>query len=155
MFWLVILALIIIGLLFLALEILVIPGTGFAGVLGFILIAIGIWQTYDYYGATPGHVVLAGTIILTFITLALSLRSKTWNRVMLKSSIDSKVNVIDDVKVKPGDEGVAESRLVPAGKALIKGDYFEVRTTGEFIDPGTKLIVTKVEFNKIFVKRKD
>jgi membrane-bound serine protease (ClpP class) len=73
---------------------------------------------------------------------------------MLKTNIDSKVNVIDDIKVKVGDTGKADSRLVPAGKAFINGEYFEVRTTGEFIDPGTELVVTKVEFNKIFVKRK-
>lgn len=155
MFWLIILALIVIGLLFLVLEILVIPGVGVAGIIGFILLGIGVWQTYIVYGATTGHLVLGGTIILTFVFLALSLRSKTWKRVMLNSSIDSKVNVIDETKLKPGDKGIADSRLAPAGTALINGDYYEVRTTGEFIDPDTALEVTKLESNKVFVKRID
>jgi membrane-bound ClpP family serine protease len=154
MFWLVIISLIVIGLLFLALEILVIPGTGIAGIIGFILIGIGVWQTYSFYGASIGHMVLGGTIILTFLTLFFSLRSKTWSRVMLNSSISSKVNVIGEKDVQVGDEGIAISRLAPSGKALIKDKYYEVRTTGDFIDPESKLEVTKVDFNRIFVKQK-
>ena len=152
MFWLVITALIIIGLLFLVLEILVIPGTGVAGVVGFILIGIGIWQAYAYYGALAGHYTLAGTIILTLLTLMISLRSKTWKKIMLKSEINSKVNVIDEKKIQPGDEGKTVSRLVPSGKALIKGDFYEVRTTGAFVDPDTWIIIEKIDQNLIFVK---
>jgi membrane-bound ClpP family serine protease len=40
------------------------------------------------------------------------------------------------------------------GKAYFNGDYYEVRSSGEFIDQESELIVTKIEFNKIFVKQK-
>ena len=131
MFWLIIGVLLLIGFIFLVLEILVIPGTGIAGIIGFALIGIAVWQTYAVYGNTPGHIVLGISILLTFITLALSLRAKTWSRISLKSSISSRVNVFEEVNVKPGDTGEAVSRLVPMGKALINGDYFEVSATGE------------------------
>jgi membrane-bound ClpP family serine protease len=155
MFWLIIAVLIVIGLLFLVLEILVIPGTGIAGVIGFALLGIGIWQTYATYGNTPGHLVLAGTFVLTLVTLLISLRAKTWRRVSLNTSIASKVNTGLEERVKVGDEGEAVSRLVPAGKAFINGDYYEVRTKGEFLDQGTKIVVTKVDHNQIKVKQKD
>ena len=154
MFWLVIAILITIGLLCLVLEILVIPGTGVAGIVGFVLLTIGIWQAYAHYGSLAGHLTLGGTIVLTLITLVVSLRSKTWGRIMLNSSISSRVNIIDGQKLKVGDTGKAVSRLVPAGKAYINGDFYEVRTTGEFLDPDTQLEVEKIDFNKIFVKRK-
>ena len=154
MFWLVIAVLILIGLMFLVLEILVIPGVGIAGLIGFALIAIGIWQTYAVYGSEAGHYALAGTIVLTILTLVLSLRSRTWRNVMLKTEIDGKVNVIDEVKIHPGDEGKAVSRLVPAGKALINGEFYEVRTNGTFIDQDTLIVVEKIEENKIIVKQK-
>ncbi len=154
MFWLVIVVLILIGLMFLVLEILVIPGVGIAGLIGFVLIAIGIWQTYAVYGAESGHYALAGTIVLTILTLVLSLRSKTWGKVMLKTEIDGKVNVIDELRIHPGDEGKAVSRLVPAGKALIKGEFYEVRTNGTFLDQDTLIVVEKIEENKIIVKQK-
>jgi membrane-bound ClpP family serine protease len=154
MSWTVIAALIVIGLIFLILEILVVPGSTIVGVVGFILMAIGIWQTYIVYGSGTGHYVLAGSVILTLGALALSLRSKTWNRAMLHTEIDGKTNVYDANKVKPGDTGKAISRLVPMGKALINDEYYEVRSTGDFVDQETEVVVTKIEHNKIFVKPK-
>lgn len=154
MFWLIIAVLLLIGFLFLVLEILVIPGTGIAGIIGFVLIGIAVWQTYVVYGNAPGHFVLGGTLVLTFITLALSLRAKTWRRISLNTNITSRVNVVEEINVKPGDTGEAISRLVPAGKALINGEYYEVRTTGEFLDQATEIEVIKVVNNKITVKQK-
>lgn len=154
MSWTVILALILVGLLFLILEILVVPGTTVVGVVGFILMAIGIWQTYVVYGSAKGHWVLAGSVVLTLGALVLSLRSKTWNRAMLHTEILGKTNVYDAGKVKVGDNGKAVSRLVPMGKAFINDDYYEVRTSGEFLDQETEIIVTKIEHNKIYVKPK-
>lgn len=154
MTWTVILVLILVGFLFLLLEILVLPGTNIAGILGFALIGIGIWQAFAVYGTRSGVITLGASFILTIIFLTFALKSKTWNRLTLKSEIDGKVNVIDEINVKAGDEGITVSRLAPAGKALIKNDYYEVHTTGEFVNPNTEIIVTKVEFNKIYVKLK-
>jgi membrane-bound ClpP family serine protease len=150
--WTLIVALIVIGLLFLILEILVVPGTTVVGIFGFILMGIGIYETYIIYGAATGHLVVAGSLILTIIALVLSLRSKTWKKVMLSAEIDGKTNLIDQEKIKPGDTGKTVSRLVPIGKALINDEYFEVRSSGEYIDQGIEIVVTKIESNKIFVK---
>jgi len=155
MHWLLIATFIIIGLIVLALEILVIPGVGIAGVIGFILIAVGIWQAYSGYGMLAGHLVLAGTVVLTVITLVLSLRGKTWRKLALSTAIDSKVNVIDHELIKTGDTGKTVSRLAPMGKALINGEFYEVSTNGDFIDQQTEIVVEKIEYNKVIVKRKD
>lgn len=154
MAWLLILVLIVVGFLCLVLEILVIPGAGVAGVIGFILIAVGVWQGYVNYGSPLGHYILASTIAGGVLTLVFALRSKTWQKVMLKSEIDGQVNVFEESSVKIGDTGKTISRLVPAGKALINNEYFEVRTVGDFIDPDEEIVVTKIEFNKIYVKIK-
>jgi len=155
MFWLVVVTLILIGLAFLLLEILVIPGTGVAGIIGFILIGIGVWQAYDYYGSIIGHWVLLGTILGTVAVLAYSLRAKTWRRVMLKSEIGSRVNLVDEDTIKPGDLGKSVSRLVPTGKAVFNNEFYEVRTMGEFLDPNVDIVIEKIEDHKIFVKQKE
>jgi membrane-bound ClpP family serine protease len=155
MHWLLIFTFIFIGLIFLALEILVIPGVGIAGIVGFILIAVGVWQAYAGHGSVAGHLVLGGTLLLTVLTLVLSLRGKTWRRLALSTSIDSRVNVIDGSKIKTGDTGKTVSRLAPMGKALINDEFYEVSTNGDFIDQQTEIIVIKIEFNKIIVKRKE
>ena len=153
--WILIATFIIIGLIFLALEILVIPGVGIAGIIGFILIIVGVWQTYAGHGMMAGHLVLAGTFVLTISTLVLSLRGKTWRKLALSTAIDSKVNVIDEENLKPGDTGRTVSRLAPMGKALINGEFYEVSTNGDFIDQQTEVVVLKIDHNKIIVKRKE
>lgn len=155
MHWLLIAIFIVIGLLFMVLEILVIPGAGFAGIVGFILIAIGIWQSYSVFGAMAGHMVLGGTFLLTVITLVLSLRGRTWRKFMLSTEIDGKVNMIDAEKIRVGDSGKTISRLAPMGKALINGEFYEVRTDGDFVEQHADIVVDKIEYNKIYVKRKD
>lgn len=153
--WTLIAALIIIGLLFLVLEILVVPGTTVVGIFGLVLMGVGIWEAYHIYGATTGHLVVAGSLVITVIAIALSLRSKTWKRAMLSTEIKGKTNLINQEKVKPGDTGKAVSRLVPIGKALINDEYFEVRSMGQYVDQGTEIEVIKIDNNKIFVKPKN
>jgi len=154
MTWTIIAVLIIVGLIFLILEILVVPGTTFVGVIGFILIIIGIWQSFSVYGNLAGSITLGSSILFTFVTLFYSLRSNTWKKFMLKTDLKSKVNVVDDKKIKLGDTGKTVSRLAPAGKAFINNAYFEVHSNGEFIDEDSEIIVTKISFNKIYVKLK-
>lgn len=149
-----IIILIIAGLLFLLLEVLVIPGTTVVGIAGFALIIFSVWESYHVFGSPTGHFVLIGTIFFTILTIYLALKSKTWNKIMLKTEISGKVNEIDSTKVQAGDPGVTVSRLTPGGKALINNEYYEVHTNGEFIDQESEIIVTHLADNKIFVKRK-
>jgi len=149
-----IIILIIAGLLFLLLEVLVIPGTTVIGIAGFALIIFSVWESYHVFGSPTGHFVLIGTIFFTILTIYLALKSKTWNKIMLKTEISGKVNEIDSTKVQAGDPGVTVSRLTPGGKALINNEYYEVHTNGEFIDQESEIIVTHLADNKIFVKRK-
>jgi len=152
MSWTIIIVLIIVGLIFLVLEVVVIPGTTVVGFLGFILMVIGVWQTYVVYGSTAGHIVVGVTVLLTLVILRFALRSKTWNRVMLKANSDGKANVIREGSIKVGDIGKSVSRLVPTGKAIFNNEFYEVCSSGEFIDPENEIVVTKIEHNKIFVK---
>jgi len=154
MTWSIIITLIAAGLVFLILEILVIPGTTVIGVVGFILLIISIWGAYTYQGTTYGHYTLAATFVFTFVALYFSLRSKTWKKLSLNNEIDGKVNVIDQNAVTQGDTGITVSRLAPMGNALINGEIYEVATHGDFIDQEKEILVIKVEKNKIIVKLK-
>jgi len=154
MSWTIIAVLIVVGFLFLLLEILVLPGTNVAGFIGFILIAIGVWQAYANYGSIAGSLTLAGSVIFSAVGLYYSLKSGTWKRASLNEKISSKVNTIDEEKIKVGDVGTAISRLAPMGKAFIGGEYYEVKTLGDFVDEGTEIEVINIEYNKITVKLK-
>lgn len=154
MTWILIAVIVLVGFLFLLLEILVLPGTNVAGFIGFILIAIGVWQAYMIYGKLAGTLTLAGSVIFSVVALYYSLKSGTWDRASLKKKIDGKVNVIDTNNIHVGDEGKAVSRLVPMGKAMINGQYCEVQSKQGYIDQGSQIVVKSIEYNKILVELK-
>jgi membrane-bound ClpP family serine protease len=152
MSWLIILLLIIGGLSLLILELLVVPGTTVVGVIGFILMSVGVWQSYAVFGSFTGTLVLISTLILSVGGFYLSLRSNTWKKAGLEKSILSKVNT-DAQKLSVGDEGITTSRLNPMGKAFIKDDFFEVSTFGEFIDNNIPVKIVAIDGNKVMVEK--
>lgn len=151
MSWLLIIILIILGLLFLLLEILVIPGTTFAGIVGFGLLFVGLWQTYASKGIIAGHITLGSTVVLTVIVLYFSFKAGTWKRMALKSTVDGKMDQLEGVNINEGDTGISVSRLAPSGKAMINNNIIEVHTYGEFIDQEKKIRVISICNNKIIV----
>lgn len=154
MTWTLIIILILIGLFLLILEIVAIPGTTVIGILGVLIIIFAIWESYITKGKLAGNITLASTIFATLIVIFYSLKSKTWKKLQLDTTISSKIDNISN-KVKVNDEGVSVSRLAPSGKALIRGDYFEVHSLSTFIDPDTPIVVIKIENNKIIVQPKN
>ncbi len=152
MSWTLIVVLILVGILLLLLELLVIPGTTVAGIAGFGLMVFAIYMSYDMYGNTAGHWTVGGTVVVSLLSLILAFRSKTWKKAGLEYTITGKTNIFEENSVIKGDTGVAVSRLSPGGKARIKGQFYEVQSTAGMVNPKEKIVVTKVEGNKIYVK---
>jgi len=150
MTWLVIVLLIIGGLIFLILELLVIPGTTVIGIIGFLLISVGIWQSFAH-GVTQGAISLIITLFISIIAVYFSLKSNTWNKAMLHTSINSKVNT-ESQKLNIGDIGLSVSRINPSGKALFNNQYFEVSSLGHMIDENKKIEVLKINSSKVIVE---
>lgn len=140
------------GMLFLILEILVFPGTGIPGIVGFILLGLTVWQVYDIYGSTIGHITLAVAVIISSVALWYALRPNTWRKVALHSTIDGSA-VADLASINAGDEGVTISRLAPMGKARIGDKIVEVKSLSTLIDEKVKIRVLKVENNAIYVEK--
>lgn len=154
MSWLLIIMLIFLGVAFLLLEILVIPGTTLAGIVGFAMIFIGLWQAYASKGIMEGHITLGSTLVVTVLTLYFSFKAGTWKKMALNTTIDSKMDQLEGIVIKDGDSGKSVSRLAPSGKAIINNEIVEVHTFGEFIDQEVEITVISVKVNKIFVTLK-
>ena len=150
--WTIIIILILIGILMLLIEILVIPGTGVAGIIGFGLMVAGIWVAYTNEGVREGHITLAITLGVSIVGLLLALRSKTWNKAMLHTVVDGKVKTIDSELLKVGDQGKTVSRCAPMGKAVFNDKFYEVSAYSDFIDQEKDIEVMKISGNKIFIK---
>lgn len=154
MTWLIVLSLILVGITFLLLEILVVPGTTLVGIAGLGMVVGGVVLAFNHYGVQTGVLTLVGALILSLLSIGLALKSNTWKKAMLGSTLEGRVNVIEAEKVLVGDEGITITRLNPMGKALIKDEYYEVTSKDNLIGENIPIVVVKVEGRKIIVKQK-
>jgi membrane-bound ClpP family serine protease len=139
-----IILLIVLGLIFILLELLIVPGSTVVGIIGAVLMIAGIGFVFAKHGS------IGLTLLLVFI----GIKTNTWKRFSLETKLHGKVNTFEHAELNVGDSGKTVSRLAPSGKALINGNYVEVHTQGEFIDPNTDIIIAKRTESKLIVTTK-
>jgi membrane-bound ClpP family serine protease len=150
--WVIIIALLGIGLSLIVVELVFIPGTTVVGLLGLIFTIVGIVISYRHFGSDVGLYILLGTSAAAAVTLFFSFRSGAWARFSHKSSSDSKVNEDMHKFLNIGDEGTTRSDLRPVGTAEFGEKSFEVRTTGSFLQTGTRVKIIQIQSNQIIVE---
>ncbi|HEX9787645.1 MAG TPA: NfeD family protein [Candidatus Binatia bacterium] len=159
------LLLVAIGLFLLALEIFVIPGFGIAGILGIGALLGGLSMSLVGAGAT-WNVILTAAGRVVFSLLFALITSLFFFRFLPRMPFGRKL--ILDTEL-PADTGYASapesdrqwlhksgktiSALRPAGIAEINGERIDVVSDGEFINPGENIVVTRVDGNRIVVRR--
>lgn len=151
--WGSIILVIIIGIVLMILDFLVIPGTVVA-ILGVAGMACGVAMSFIMYGMTAGFLTLLLTAFLTVGGFVLMMRTRTWRKLQLNTRIDSKVNEVDETKIKVGMTGRAISRLAPMGTGLFDGETVEVTSQQDFVDVNTEIEIVRMDGGKIFVKPK-
>jgi membrane-bound ClpP family serine protease len=150
--WLTIALLLLFGLLFLVVEVIFIPGTTVVGLLGFALLAAGVWFGYRDLGSGTGHVLLVTSLAATGILVYIGLRPKNISRVALNDVNTSHVRDARLPDVLPGTVGRTLSALRPAGTVLFEDNRREVTTRGEYVPAGTEVRVLRIEQNRIVVE---
>ncbi len=146
--------LIILGLLLFIVEFMLIPGVTIAGIGGAVCLITAIVFSFASFGTTVGLLVLGITVLVMIVLTVLMLKSGTWNKFMLKTAIDGKVDTVGagEGKVKAGDRGVTVTRLAPGGKVLVNGEYFEAKSIDILVDPRQEIEVVRIDDNKLIVK---
>lgn len=144
--------LLVLGVVLILLEFFVLPGITVAGVGGVVMILGGIYLSYSHYGNTIGHLTVLASVVFSLIALWLALSSGTWDRLKLKTEIDSKVEKLEDNLVQVGDQGICLSRLAPMGSVRINNHIVEAKSTGTYVDERTLVEVIKIVDKVIVVK---
>lgn len=144
--------LLLFGLLFLAAEVVFIPGTTVVGFVGFALLTVGVWLVYRDLGTPAGHYTLAGAGALAALVLYLGLRPKNLARAALHAVSQGSVRDVRRPDMPAGTVGRTLSALRPAGTVLFGEERREVVTRGEFVDAGRAVRVLGIEQNRIVVE---
>ncbi len=146
-----IITLIIVGLILLFAEILLIPGVGFAGILGLVSMGGSCFYAFHEMGNTVGGIVTAVNVVLVVGLSIYVLRAQTWKRLSLDTNIDSKA-VETDLKLAVGDRGFTMTRLSPMGTARFGSSALEVKALEGMIDPDVEVEVVLLEDGKVYVR---
>ncbi len=154
-----------IGLLFVALEVLVVPGFGLTGILGLAALLSGLGLSVVGAGATWPVILTAmgGVALSLLLAIAVSLfllrafsHLPFGRRLVLETELPADEGVASAPESDPfwlGAHGTAISPLHPAGVARLDNERVDVVSDGEFIEAGEPIEVIRVDGNRIVVCR--
>lgn len=145
-----IISLIVIGMVLILTEIMLIPGVGVAGILGFLSVGGACYFAFSEFGQMTGLIVSIANGVVLILLLAYVLRAKTWKKFTLNTNIDSKAVQMEEV-IAIGDVARTMTRLAPIGSIRFNNKVMEAKALEGMIDPGVDVEVVLIEDNKIYV----
>jgi|GEM_PF-1913536 len=140
-----------VGIALIVIEVLFIPGTTFVGLLGFLLMAVGVWYAFSEYGSKVGILTASGSIVFLVFIFYWGYKKKVWRKFALNTENDAKIIPTAVSYLQVGQEGFTISALRPSGIAEFDGKRTEVQTFGELIDAGKKVKIIEIRGNEVFV----
>lgn len=162
-------AVLFLGIIFIALEVFVIPGFGLAGIAGITFTVVSLifimidndFFNFDYVPsgdlATASTVVFAGMFGAMILIFSLGYRftnSKIFQRFALTTEQRKADGYTSSFYTSDlmGKEGVAFSVLRPSGRVEIDGDIYDAYTRGEYVEKGEKITVISQEGTSLRVR---
>jgi membrane-bound serine protease (ClpP class) len=154
-----------VGLGLLVIEVFVLPGFGVAGALGIVsllaglsLSLVGAGASWEFILRAVSRVVVALLIafVASLIILRFLPRLPFARRLILQTGLLAGArggSAPESDRRWLGKSGTALSPLRPAGIAEIEGERVDVVSEGDLIDAGVPLVVTRVDGNRIVVRR--
>jgi membrane-bound serine protease (ClpP class) len=147
------------GIALLLVELFVIPGFGLAGILGAAALLAALVMSVVGSGASAEFFMFAAARILLSLLIAifasfLLLRFMPRTRFGPQLILDTGLATVEDSQLRLlGKHGRASSPLRPAGIADIEGARVDVVSEGDLIEPGTPVVVIRVDGNRIVVRQ--
>ena len=145
--------LVALGLFFLVVELIFLPGVTLGTVLSVVSYGAAVYLGFARFGVMGGVVTIVIVLLLSLVATIISLRAKTWQRLALKDKIESQSSENPASVVEVGAKGVAVSRLSPMGKVKIAGKEYEAKSDGTYIDQRSEIEVVGFENFAIIVRK--
>lgn len=168
----------LLGLILIAIEVFVVPGTVVAGVVGAILVLASlVWAMLDIWPDQPLEldsemllrplanvtIGVAGAVVLFVAMLRFLPGRGPWSGMILQAAVAGEpgihpINAPDSGRTPESDligrEAIAATDLYPSGQVTIGGKRYEARLEVGTVDAGTKLVVTKASQFGLIVEEK-
>lgn len=150
-----VLTLILLGFVLLVIELFVIPGFGIVGISG--LFCLGLAGYISYLKFSPLAAVLVSILSVAAIILLIKILPHTniYKKMRLETTTSRKAGFSAErsgLSELMGKEGITLTPLHPVGTAVIGGKRIDVVSEVGMIDKDSKVVVVKVEGNKVVVR---
>jgi membrane-bound ClpP family serine protease len=142
---------VVVGIALVVIEVLFVPGTTFVGLIGFLLMALGVWYCFESYGSTAGILLASASLVLMVLVFYWGYKKNVWKKFALNAENDTRLAQKAISYLQVGQEGITISALRPSGIAEFNGKRAEVQTFGELIDAGKNVKITEIKGNEVFV----
>lgn len=145
--------LVLIGLVFLALEILVLPGFGVAGIMGILTLLGASGAAWYLLGPVWGAAVIVGSIVVSIGLTVAAFRTKALRKhLVLDTKLDRGGSIASSKReAYLGRVGTAHTDLKPSGVMDVGGERIDVVSEGGFISRGTRVKVIALDGPRIVV----
>ena len=151
----IIVLLVIAAIVLFLVELVVVPGISIAGILAGGCIIFANYYAFANLGTMGGIITLLVSALGCIGSLVWFMRSKTLDRLSLKTDITGTVDRTAEQSVKVGDTGLTTTRLALVGQADIAGHLVEVNSADGFLDEKTPVVVTRITNGTIFVRKNE
>lgn len=145
-------SLVLFATILLVVEVMLIPGFGFTGLLGVASMIGGVAYSFFVIGSLAGWITLLIACAICVALFVWALYGNSLDKVALKKKINSTVKEDEISKFSVGDKGVARTRLALIGEAEINGLIVEVKSESGLVDEGAAVEVVRLSGDTIFVK---
>ena len=143
---------VLVATLLLVVEVMLIPGFGFTGILGAAAMIGAVAYSFFVIGSLAGWITLLVTIAICVALFVWALYGKSLDKVALKKKIESTVKEDELARFSVGDKGVSRTRLALIGEAEINGLIVEVKSESGLIDEGRPVEVVRISGDTVFVR---
>ncbi|MCP4599042.1 MAG: hypothetical protein GY847_00620 [Proteobacteria bacterium] len=145
------------GIVFLAVEMFILPGFGIAGIIGLLLLVSGSVAAWMLIGPVWGFLAVTVTVVICIALGVVAFRSRALRRrLVLDTQLEpgggtASAGLIDLI----GAMGQARSDLRPAGIAMIDDRRIDVVSEGGFIEKGDKVKVVAIDGPRVIVAKEN
>ena len=149
-------ALILVGLILLAMEVYLLPGIQILGALGIIAVCAGVVYAFMTLGPLGGVLALAGAIACAGAFGVYVWQTGALDRLVLKDALNrdeiEEAREADSRARYLGSIGTAVTPLRPTGVVDVDGERLEVLTEGAFISAGSSVKIVAMDRRRYFVR---
>ena len=136
----------------------ILPSGGILSILAVGVFGYSLFIAFNDISTSAGIAFVIADVILIPVLVIVGLKLLARSPVTLRQTLSRNEGVSSQPSELDGYihmEGTAVTDLRPAGTAIINDKRVDVVTRGEYLEKGTRILVTAVTGNQIVVRKKD